>query len=184
MTCKRERAAIQVAFLLRPIRLHTVLDRISAFQRTLLWPYLMTKGLKGLAPWPGKQLVCGQRFQLTNVAWDPWGQEKSHKELDSWRLQWQYWKKQAYQDPCCPSHFGTFRVCLYCKVTQKHCVVICSRILSHVANLNGKMHFFFFFFLILPSPQVLRDGMIENQTPELFWEVNKPKYSGTLHLDW
>ncbi|XP_041321888.1 fatty acid synthase [Pyrgilauda ruficollis] len=31
---------------------------------------------------------------------------------------------------------------------------------------------------------VLRDGMIENQTPELFCEVNKPKYSGTLHLDW
>ncbi|KAF1419112.1 Fatty acid synthase, partial [Spheniscus mendiculus] len=31
---------------------------------------------------------------------------------------------------------------------------------------------------------VLRDGMIENQTPELFWEVNKPKYLGTLHLDW
>ncbi|NXF89098.1 FAS synthase, partial [Eubucco bourcierii] len=30
---------------------------------------------------------------------------------------------------------------------------------------------------------VLRDGMIENQTPELFSEVNKPKYSGTLHLD-
>uniref|UniRef100_A0A8C3V264 Fatty acid synthase n=1 Tax=Catharus ustulatus TaxID=91951 RepID=A0A8C3V264_CATUS len=30
---------------------------------------------------------------------------------------------------------------------------------------------------------VLRDGMIENQTPELFLEVNKPKYSGTLHLD-
>ncbi|XP_010131413.1 PREDICTED: fatty acid synthase, partial [Buceros rhinoceros silvestris] len=31
---------------------------------------------------------------------------------------------------------------------------------------------------------VLRDGMIENQTPELFLEVNKPKYSGTFHLDW
>ncbi|KFZ63512.1 Fatty acid synthase [Podiceps cristatus] len=31
---------------------------------------------------------------------------------------------------------------------------------------------------------VLRDSMIENQTPESFWEVNKPKYSGTLHLDW
>ncbi|NXD41691.1 FAS synthase, partial [Copsychus sechellarum] len=31
---------------------------------------------------------------------------------------------------------------------------------------------------------VLRDGMVENQTPELFLEVNKPKYSGTLHLDW
>lgn len=31
---------------------------------------------------------------------------------------------------------------------------------------------------------VLRDCMIENQTPELFSEVNKPKYSGTLHLDW
>ncbi|NXH15465.1 FAS synthase, partial [Bucco capensis] len=30
---------------------------------------------------------------------------------------------------------------------------------------------------------VLRDGMIENQTPELFSEVNKPKYLGTLHLD-
>uniref|UniRef100_A0A8C0C149 Fatty acid synthase n=1 Tax=Buteo japonicus TaxID=224669 RepID=A0A8C0C149_9AVES len=30
---------------------------------------------------------------------------------------------------------------------------------------------------------VLKDAMIENQTPELFWEVNKPKYSGTLHLD-
>ncbi|PKU31498.1 fatty acid synthase [Limosa lapponica baueri] len=26
--------------------------------------------------------------------------------------------------------------------------------------------------------------MIENQTPELFMEVNKPKYSGTIHLDW
>ncbi|NXA42880.1 FAS synthase, partial [Eudromia elegans] len=31
---------------------------------------------------------------------------------------------------------------------------------------------------------VLRDGMIENQTPEFFSEVNKPKYLGTLHLDW
>ncbi|NXG73396.1 FAS synthase, partial [Baryphthengus martii] len=31
---------------------------------------------------------------------------------------------------------------------------------------------------------VLRDGMIENQTTESFLEVNKPKYSGTLHLDW
>ncbi|NXC72710.1 FAS synthase, partial [Anhinga anhinga] len=30
---------------------------------------------------------------------------------------------------------------------------------------------------------VLKDGMIENQTPELFWEVNKPKNSGTHHLD-
>ncbi|XP_074967591.1 fatty acid synthase [Phalacrocorax aristotelis] len=30
---------------------------------------------------------------------------------------------------------------------------------------------------------VLRDGMIENQTPELFSEVNKPKSSGTRHLD-
>ncbi|NXI49651.1 FAS synthase, partial [Chloroceryle aenea] len=31
---------------------------------------------------------------------------------------------------------------------------------------------------------VLRDSMIENQTTESFCEVNKPKYSGTLHLDW
>ncbi|NXY81485.1 FAS synthase, partial [Alcedo cyanopectus] len=31
---------------------------------------------------------------------------------------------------------------------------------------------------------VLKDGMIENQTTETFLEVNKPKYSGTLHLDW
>ncbi|NWR76452.1 FAS synthase, partial [Centropus unirufus] len=30
---------------------------------------------------------------------------------------------------------------------------------------------------------VLRDGMIENQTPELFLEVNNPKFTGTLHLD-
>ncbi|XP_069728923.1 fatty acid synthase [Phaenicophaeus curvirostris] len=30
---------------------------------------------------------------------------------------------------------------------------------------------------------VLRDSMIENQTPESYLEVNKPKYSGTLHLD-
>lgn len=30
---------------------------------------------------------------------------------------------------------------------------------------------------------VLRDAMLENQTPELFQDVNKPKYSGTLHLD-
>ncbi|XP_042306938.1 fatty acid synthase isoform X1 [Sceloporus undulatus] len=30
---------------------------------------------------------------------------------------------------------------------------------------------------------VLKDAMLENQTSELFCEVNKPKYSGTLHLD-
>nr|XP_028572050.1 fatty acid synthase [Podarcis muralis] len=30
---------------------------------------------------------------------------------------------------------------------------------------------------------VLKDAMLENQTPELFQEVNKPKYSGTLNLD-
>ncbi|KAK7919517.1 hypothetical protein WMY93_010801 [Mugilogobius chulae] len=30
---------------------------------------------------------------------------------------------------------------------------------------------------------VLRDGMLENLTPQLFIEVNKPKYDGTLNLD-
>lgn len=30
---------------------------------------------------------------------------------------------------------------------------------------------------------VLKDAMLENQTPELFHDVNKPKYSGTLNLD-
>lgn len=30
---------------------------------------------------------------------------------------------------------------------------------------------------------VLRDGMLENLTPQLFMEVNKPKYDGTLNLD-
>lgn len=30
---------------------------------------------------------------------------------------------------------------------------------------------------------VLRDAMFENQTPEFFQDVNKPKYSGTLNLD-
>ncbi|KAM3843635.1 fatty acid synthase [Vipera latastei] len=30
---------------------------------------------------------------------------------------------------------------------------------------------------------VLKDAMLENQTAELFCEVNKPKYSGTLNLD-
>ncbi|XP_045425730.1 fatty acid synthase [Lemur catta] len=30
---------------------------------------------------------------------------------------------------------------------------------------------------------VLRDAMLENQTPESFQDVNKPKYSGTLNLD-
>ncbi|KAK2504120.1 hypothetical protein MC885_011188 [Smutsia gigantea] len=33
------------------------------------------------------------------------------------------------------------------------------------------------------SPQVLRDAMLENQTPEAFQDVSKPKYSGTLNLD-
>lgn len=33
------------------------------------------------------------------------------------------------------------------------------------------------------SPQVLRDAMLENQTPGLFQDVSKPKYSGTLNLD-
>uniref|UniRef100_A0A674EV05 Fatty acid synthase n=1 Tax=Salmo trutta TaxID=8032 RepID=A0A674EV05_SALTR len=30
---------------------------------------------------------------------------------------------------------------------------------------------------------VLKDGMLENLTPQLFLDVNKPKYNGTLHLD-
>ncbi|XP_004639517.1 fatty acid synthase [Octodon degus] len=30
---------------------------------------------------------------------------------------------------------------------------------------------------------VLRDAMLENQTPEQFQDVNRPKYSGTLNLD-
>ncbi|KAK9406948.1 fatty acid synthase [Crotalus adamanteus] len=30
---------------------------------------------------------------------------------------------------------------------------------------------------------VLKDAMLENQTAELFYEVNRPKYSGTLNLD-
>ncbi|KAL0983890.1 hypothetical protein UPYG_G00134400 [Umbra pygmaea] len=30
---------------------------------------------------------------------------------------------------------------------------------------------------------VLKDGMLENLSPELFLDVNKPKYNGTLHLD-
>lgn len=32
-------------------------------------------------------------------------------------------------------------------------------------------------------PQVLRDAMLENQTPDSFQDVSKPKYSGTLNLD-
>lgn len=31
--------------------------------------------------------------------------------------------------------------------------------------------------------QVLKDGMLENLTPELFIDVNKPKYEGTINLD-
>lgn len=31
--------------------------------------------------------------------------------------------------------------------------------------------------------QVLKDGMLENLTPELFIDVNKPKYEGTMNLD-
>lgn len=34
-----------------------------------------------------------------------------------------------------------------------------------------------------PWSQVLRDAMLENQTPELFQDVNQPKYSGTVNLD-
>ncbi|XP_061081570.1 fatty acid synthase isoform X1 [Conger conger] len=30
---------------------------------------------------------------------------------------------------------------------------------------------------------VLKDGMLENLTPEHFLDVNKPKYNGTIHLD-
>ncbi|XP_074080916.1 fatty acid synthase [Macrotis lagotis] len=30
---------------------------------------------------------------------------------------------------------------------------------------------------------VLRDAMLENQTPEFFQDVNKPKYNGTINLD-
>lgn len=31
--------------------------------------------------------------------------------------------------------------------------------------------------------QVLKDGMLENLTPQLFLDVNKPKYDGTINLD-
>lgn len=37
--------------------------------------------------------------------------------------------------------------------------------------------------LSTPRPQVLRDAALENQTPEQFQDVSKPKYSGTLNLD-
>ncbi|KAL0595770.1 Fatty acid synthase [Plecturocebus cupreus] len=37
--------------------------------------------------------------------------------------------------------------------------------------------------MVRESPQVLRDAMLENQTPESFQDVSKPKYSGTLNLD-
>lgn len=31
--------------------------------------------------------------------------------------------------------------------------------------------------------QVLKDGMLENLTPQLYLEVNKPKNDGTINLD-
>lgn len=31
--------------------------------------------------------------------------------------------------------------------------------------------------------QVLKDGMLENLTPQLFLDVNKPKNDGTVNLD-
>ncbi|CAM5096781.1 unnamed protein product [Natator depressus] len=31
---------------------------------------------------------------------------------------------------------------------------------------------------------VLKDAMLENQSPEFFHDVSKPKFAGTLHLDW
>lgn len=37
--------------------------------------------------------------------------------------------------------------------------------------------------LSTPHPQVLRDAMLENQTPEFFQDVSKPKASGTVNLD-
>lgn len=37
--------------------------------------------------------------------------------------------------------------------------------------------------LRVPDSQVLRDAVLENQTPEFFQDVNKPKYSGTVNLD-
>lgn len=40
-----------------------------------------------------------------------------------------------------------------------------------------------FFSFFLSCYQVLKDGMLENLTPELFIDVNKPKYEGTMNLD-
>lgn len=31
--------------------------------------------------------------------------------------------------------------------------------------------------------QVLKDGMFENMTPQLFLDVNRPKNDGIIHLD-
>lgn len=58
---------------------------------------------------------------------------------------------------------------------------------------HGDCHFFSlpdiivlvpsFFFFCLYRRQVLKDGMLENLTPQLFIDVNNPKYEGTMNLD-
>lgn len=37
--------------------------------------------------------------------------------------------------------------------------------------------------IIVSHLQVLKDGLLENLTPQQFLDVNKPKYDGTLNLD-
>lgn len=53
---------------------------------------------------------------------------------------------------------------------------------THSKRLVLKLWFLVNFWLVVVY-QVLKDGMFENMTPQLFLEVNRPKNEGIIHLD-
>uniref|UniRef100_A0A8C2UHY0 Fatty acid synthase n=1 Tax=Coturnix japonica TaxID=93934 RepID=A0A8C2UHY0_COTJA len=140
-----------------PLRSEPV--KLSAISRTSCPPtksYIITGGLGGFGLELAQWLIerGAQKLVLTSRSGIRTGEQKTQRVGNAFSFQ--------LTSVCC---FSQFLSVLSAK--KNIFITLCplSCIFSHFK-------------------QVLKDAMIENQTPELFWEVNKPKYSGTLHLDW
>uniref|UniRef100_A0A8C2UFP2 Fatty acid synthase n=1 Tax=Coturnix japonica TaxID=93934 RepID=A0A8C2UFP2_COTJA len=141
-----------------PLRSEPV--KLSAISRTSCPPtksYIITGGLGGFGLELAQWLIerGAQKLVLTSRSGIRTGEQKTQRVGNAFSFQ--------LTSVCC---FSQFLSVLSAK--KNIFITLCplSCIFSHFKQ------------------AVLKDAMIENQTPELFWEVNKPKYSGTLHLDW
>lgn len=147
-----------MTFLVKAVRLHTILVKFSVFQRTVCFGLTWWLKAYGSVFLTWEATVFGQWVQFcgkTNVA-PACGQEQSHVELartSAVSIQKKYWKKQTWQKPCCYILGYSGYVCI--AKLQKHCVAISCHISSHVAYLNretGDTETTLSFLIPLPTP--------------------------------